>query len=115
MKTDMQHDVSKFNPTEDRIADYRQALGNFPNILEKDQFLSGYSITLPADKANLPGKELKKIKKYITNLLKLIYFFSLIAITVLALLEAVIMGVEIDIGSGLVLSIFGSKGRIIKK
>ena len=30
MKTDMQHDVSKFNPTEDRIADYRQALGNFP-------------------------------------------------------------------------------------
>ena len=26
----MQHDVSKFNPTEDRIADYRQALGNFP-------------------------------------------------------------------------------------
>jgi len=30
VKTDMQHDVSKFNPTEDRIADYRQALGNFP-------------------------------------------------------------------------------------
>ena len=25
----MPHDVSKFNPTEDRIADYRQALGNF--------------------------------------------------------------------------------------
>ena len=26
----MQHDVSKFNPTEDRIVDYRQALGIFP-------------------------------------------------------------------------------------
>ena len=90
-------------------------MSNVPNILEKDQFLSGYSIALPADKANLLRKKLNKIKKYNTNLLNLIYFFSLIAITVLALLEAVIMGVEIDLGSGLVLSIFGSKGRIIKK
>ena len=90
-------------------------MSNVPNIFEKDQFLSGYSIALLADKANLPRKKLNNIKKNKNDLLNLIYFFSLIAITVLALLEAVIIGVEIDTGSGLVLSIFGSKGRIIKK
>ncbi len=30
MKTGMQPDISKFNPTEDRLAEFRQALGNFP-------------------------------------------------------------------------------------
>ena len=89
-------------------------MSNVPNIFENDQFLSGYSIAFPADRANSLREKLNKIKNK-KNLLNLIYFFSLIAITVLALLEAVIIGVEIDIGSGLVLSIFGSKGRIIKK
>ena len=86
-----------------------------PNIVENDQYFSGYSILEPAAKT-LPKRK-KLIEKIIItkNFKNFIYFFSLIAITVLALLEAVIIGVDIETGSGLVLSILGSNGSMIRK
>ena len=101
--------------TESSVIDkMEQNSGEVPKIPENDQSSEGYSISVEAARQVLP-KHKNITKKYILNVIFLhIYFFSLTAAAV-EKLELDSIGSEIDIGKGLVFSIFGKRGNKIIK